>query len=89
LFIWFQQIRCSCHFSGIEQAPVLAKTDATRSSLRVERDFGKESLMLKNSKILGEDERKSIHEGNINILNSKTEEQILKDRVNLSFIKFF
>jgi len=54
---------------------------STRSSTRFERDFGTESLLLKNSKILTADESKGIHDGNVNILNSKTEDQILKDKV--------
>lgn len=49
----------------------------------MDRNFGEDSLVLQNSKILSAEERKSIHEGNINILNSKTEDQILKDKVKV------
>ena len=54
-------------------------------SERFHRDFGAESLLLKSCPVLPPDERWSIHEGNINILNAKTDEQLKEDRVTNDF----
>ena len=50
-------------------------------SPRYHRDFGSESLLLKSCSVIPADERCSIHEANINILNAKTEQQLKEDRV--------
>ncbi len=55
----------------------------SHQSERFHRDFGAESLLLKSCSVLPPDERWSIHEGNVNILNAKTDEQLKEDRVTM------
>ena len=56
-------------------------SQVSHPSPRYQRDFGSESLLLKSCLIIPPDERSSIHLGNVNILNAKTEEQLKEDRV--------
>ena len=58
-----------------------ASSQSSHPSPRYHRDFGCESLLLKSCTVIPADERSSIHEANINILNAKTEQQLKEDRV--------
>ena len=66
------------------QCASTSSSSNTKPSVRAtHREWGAQSTMLSGSKVIGSKDQEDIHLGNVNILNSMSEEQIIKDRQEL------